>query len=90
MLVIAEERARAEEAEAECDNLKHDIARYVEIASEHATEVERLRGLLEEIADLESYTRVGGATVGDLGSYEAGLNEALELARAALKGDGNG
>lgn len=45
---------------------------------------EAAEATLERIAECTRYTRAGGATEGDLGSYEAGLEEAIELALSAL------
>jgi len=61
-------------------DIKEPVA---EIAALRA-EVERLRGALSEIADCERYTRLGGATAQDLGDYEDGLNEAIDVSIAAI------
>jgi len=85
MLVIAEERARAEEAEAECDNLKHDIARYVEIASEHATEVERLRADLSAALGYMLNAKIDLDTGAPKKTAAATLEGGIKRVRAALK-----
>jgi hypothetical protein len=50
------------------------------------SEVRRLRVALDQITDLSRNTRAGGASVGDLGMYEQGLDAAIEIAHNALKG----
>lgn len=61
------------------------------LVSEAVGEISRLRRLnaelveaLDRVTDCERYTRVGGATEGDLGSYERGLDEAIQIAIEAL------
>ena len=48
-------------------------------------EIERLREALDQIAHCSAYTRHGGASEGDLGSYEKGLDTAIEIAVQALE-----
>lgn len=47
--------------------------------------VKRYEDALDEIEAQQQYLRVGGAYVDDTGQLEAGLERAVEIARAALK-----
>jgi hypothetical protein len=73
-------------------NIDHPDARLIAAAPTLAAdliaanaEIERLRDALDQVAHCSAYTRHGGASEGDLGSYEKGLDTAIEIATQALE-----